>query len=198
MLSFVIWDFTSLNFYLILEFVNAVHHTLREITGHRGHRMIWNIILCPTAFVCVDETFYERRGESWSAPYCCERCVCVCMVINVCLSHGHDAEVLKNRPLSLAAASSVFSFAFLSLTCHEEKHITRCCCPCGYELKHVTGVCASVFKCALLTSGMSPDYPVERNCIETGERVSPPSNSDTERPQLRADTYISRLAALPF
>lgn len=58
-------------------------------------------------------------------------------------------------------------------------------------IEHVKGVCASVFKCALFIWGMSPVCPVEWSCIETGEQVSPQPSSDTERPRLRADSYIS-------
>lgn len=125
-------------------------------------------------FALYCKCFQEMRA--WSLMYAC---------------HRGDLEVLKNRPLSPAEAFAVFSRTFLSLTCQEEKHIMRCCCPCGYELSMWQLVCASVFKCALFIWGMSPVYPVEWNCIETGEWVSPQPGSDTERPWLRADTYIS-------
>lgn len=112
----------------------------------------------------------------------------VCMVINVCLSHRCDTEVLKNGPLSLTKALTVFSCTFFSLTCHGEKHIMRCCCPCGYKLSMWQGcvqVCLSV-PCSFeecpqsARSSRTPSKP---------ESKYQPSN-DTERPQLRADTYV--------
>lgn len=63
-------------------------------------------------------------------------------------------------------------------------------------ISHVTGVCVSVFKCALIVERMSPVYPVKWNCIETGDRVSHERRSDTDRLQQRAALPPSDAAPL--
>lgn len=77
-------------------------------------------------------------------------------------------------------------------------HYEMLLCPWVW-IRHVTGVCVSVFKCALIIERMSPVYPVKWNCIETGDRVSHERRSDTDRPQQRADMPPSDAhSALPF
>lgn len=136
MLSFVIWESTSLNFYLVLDFVN-VCHTLKR---HKVKRSllslsvkftlwIWSIAVwkmtlanwtCPELHLFFILFFFlplplRRRinlEHNLSHCECLKRCACVCVVINVCLSHWGDLEVLKNRPLSFTEAFAV-SFAHI-------------------------------------------------------------------------------------
>lgn len=154
MLSFEMWHLTSLNFYLVLNFVNA----LKRYQVSRGfvtflsplqmkfvkliHLFDWMDLFMGIIIVTI--AAWGKLVTSNNALLMSQE---VCIVINVCLSHWDDPEVLKTRPLSLTEASIVFSPTFFSLTCQEEKHIMRCCCPRGYELSMWQGrvwVCLSV------------------------------------------------------
>ncbi len=83
------------------------------------------------------------------------------------------------------------TFSTFSLTCQEEKHIMRCCCPCGYELSMWRGcVRVCVYVCPVpLRNVPSPPGWVELHRNQSQYRRA----AILTGPQLRADTCISRL-----
>lgn len=107
-------------------------------------KVIKNILSCK---LCCSESWLELViSEMFSTVMLMLQGLCAWSLMHACFSERIQ-RCFKNRPLSFTEAFAIFSCTFLSLTCQEEKHITRCCCSCGYELSMWQGcvqVCLSV------------------------------------------------------
>lgn len=157
MLSFVIRDLTSLNFYLLLSLFMCVTHW-QDIRSSGSNYLfsLWNwcievieyIPSCELFFDCCESTPLGENSATVESSALSSESVAwgAWAVINVRPSRRGDAETQETTWAS-PRPSAVFPRSFLSLTRQEEKHIMRCCCPRGYELSMWQGrvrVCLSV------------------------------------------------------